>query len=185
MTDVTESRRATRSEASRALMKERALVRGEHRSEDVRERVRGAMRAIEQEMDANNGIYPHNKGAVSSAEVARRADVHPTTFFSPKQRDLGVEVKHWLEALKSRKVVGRGPVRRDLIARVADWKREFDGLAQSHRETELDLQQAQADLAQARAEMEKLQQENRRLQQMLSATSGQKVVPLLRPKGAE
>lgn len=172
------NQRDTRSESTRALMKERALERGHQRSDDVRERVRSVMKTIEKEMDGNDGIYPHNKGALSSAEVARRANVHPTTLFSAKQRALGEEVKQWLETIKTRKVVGRGPVRRDLASRLADWRRLYDGLAQSHRDTELELQQTQADLERARMDTEGLKRENEQLKRLLDVASMRKVVTL-------
>lgn len=179
MTDTNQNKqRATRSQATRALMKKRAKERGERRSNDVRDRVRSAMKSIEEEMDGNGGIYPHNKGALSSAEVARRAGVHETTFFSPKQRELGADVRKWLETIKTQKVVGRGPVRRELAARVADWRRKYDGLAQSHRDTELHLQQAQADLVKASENLDKLQLENDRLRKLLDRAVGEKVVSL-------
>ncbi|MDQ0140970.1 hypothetical protein [Cupriavidus necator] len=181
MTDETQDKTATRSDSTRALIRERALERGQQRSAEVERRVREAMQTIEAEIDANDGIYPHNKGALSSAELARRADVHPTTFFSPKQRALGDEVKQWLEGIKARKVVGRGPVRRELATRIADWSRLFEGLAQSHRDTELELQQTQAELAQTREDLAKLQHENDHLKKLLSAAGNKKVVPL-RPK---
>lgn len=184
MTDANQKKqRATRSNSTRALMKVRAQERGRLRSDEVRERVRSVMKGIEKEMEGNGGIYPHNKGALSSAEVARRAGVHTTTLFSPKQRDLGAEVKQWLEVIKTGKVVGRGPVRRELATRIADWRRMYEGLAQSHRDTELDLQQAQSNLVKTSEELNKLQRENDRLQKLLDKLGGANVVLLHRSKG--
>lgn len=165
-------------ESARVRLKERALERGRRRSDDVRERVRLAMSAIEKEMHDNEGIYPHNKGALSAAEVARRAHVHPTTLCSPKQRLLGAEVRQWLEVLKSSKGIGEGRGRRELATRIEDWRRLYDGLAQSHRDTELELQQVQAELAQALADLEKALRLNERLQKLLYEISGEKVIPL-------
>ncbi|KRB79045.1 hypothetical protein ASE07_04980 [Noviherbaspirillum sp. Root189] len=139
------------------------------------------MRIIEQELANNEDKYPHNKGDLSLNELARRADVHPTTFFSSKQRDFGLEVKKWLEEIKTGKVIGRGAVRRELADRIANWKALYDGLAQSHRDTELELQQAEADLIAARADIETLQREKQRLQEILSEMSDKKVVLLHQP----
>lgn len=173
----------TRSGITRALIQKRALEQGAQRSDEVRIRVTVALRTIEGEISSNEGIYPHNKGALSLAEVARRADVHPTTFFSPKQRELGSEVKAWLEKLKTKETVGRGPVRRELATRVADWARLYEKLQQSHRDTELDLQQCQAELAIAGKEIARLQAENTRLQGLLGNAGSNKVSPIRPKKG--
>jgi hypothetical protein len=172
---------AKRAESTRELIRAKALVRGEMRSSDTRGRVEAAMAAIEQEMTANDGIYPHNNGALSGAEVARRAGVHPTTLFSPKQRTLGGEVKDWLEALKKRKTVGAGPVRRALADRIADWRQMYEGLAQSHRDTELLLQQTQVDLESTAKQLEQVLLERDALREQL-AKRGPSTVVALPPK---
>lgn len=172
---------STRSDKTRALIKQKALQKGQARSDDVEQRVRAVMTNIEKEMTDNDGIYPHNKGALSLAEVARRADIHPTTFHTAKQQTFGKEVKAWLDALKEEKVVGRGPVRRELADRVADWKQQYEGLQQAHRETELELQQVQAEWQQLQDELDKLRREHERVLKQLAAATGEKVVPL-RPK---
>ena len=168
-----------RTEETLELMRTKALERGSARSIEVRQRVKDAMTAIQVEMASNDGIYPQNKGAVSAAEVARRAGVHPTTFFSPKQRELGDEVRVWLESLKKQKVVGRGPVRRALAERIADWRQLYEGLAQSHRDTELQLQQTESDLDKARRELEEVTHERDALRRLVAASAGSNVVPII------
>lgn len=175
--------RSTRSESTRALISERAKLRGQARSSDVGDRVRSAMKTIEQEMDENNGIYPHNKGAVSANEVARRAGIHATTFFTAAQRQLGAEVKSWIESLKTRKVVGRLRVRRELATRIADWRQMYDALAASHHKTELDLQQAEAERDDARKEAEDLKQQVAHMRALLDAATANKVAVLPKRKG--
>lgn len=169
---------STRSPETRALMSESAKKFGKMRSDGVRERVEKVMREIEQEMEANEGIYPHNKGAVSAAEVARRADVHQTTFFSPKQAELGNEVRTWLKNIKEGKIVGRGRVHREMAKRVSDWKKLHDDLAQSHRDTELELQQTQADLGKAQDQIQQLKAENDQLRKMLQTTGAAKLLSM-------
>jgi AraC-like DNA-binding protein len=171
-----------RSESTRALIKERALERGKERSEEFEKHVRSVMEIIERELADTENKYPHYKGDLSLNELARRANVHPTTFFSPKQREFGLEVKKWLGEIKTGKVIGRGAVRRDLAERIADWKALYDSLAQSHRDTELELQQTEADLIKARAAIETLQREKDQLQKILNEVSDRKVVLLNLPK---
>lgn len=158
--------------------KSAARKRGEKRTADVRARVKAAMSAIESEMAANEGIYPHRNGAVSAAEVARRAGIHPTSFFTEKLADLGSEVKHWLEGLKAEKVVGSTKAKKTLAARVSDWKRLYEALLQSHRDTELELQEEQHLHAEARKRVEALERENARLTTLLGGTEKRKVVTL-------
>lgn len=172
---------AKRTEATRALIRAKALERGQQRSAETRRRVVAAMAAIEQEMTSNEGIYPHNGGAVSAAEVARRAGVHTTTFFSPKQRELGEEVRAWLESLKKRNAASVTAVKRSLAERIADWKALYEGLAQSHRDTELQLQQVEAELGQAREQLATVSHERDALTEQLAKAGGGSVVPI-RPK---
>lgn len=153
MTKLRDRARITHSEATREKIREAAIAKGVQRADSVRQRVRDALATIEQEMAENNGTYPRNKGAISSAEVARRAGVHPTTFCNDKHRELGDEVKNWITSLKKTNILGRGPVRRELASRIEDWRRLYEGLAQSHRDTELELQQLQAELAELKAQL--------------------------------
>lgn len=152
--------------SNRKSITEQAKERGIKRSEKIREKVRAAISAIEREIEQNNGIYPHNHGALSSAEVARRAGIHPTTFFSPSQRELGAKVKHWLQS-KRPPELQTIRVRRDLRSRVADWKDLYNRLAQSHRDTELALHQALYELSGVREALEVKIEENRELKRKL------------------
>lgn len=168
-----------RADTTRELIRIKALARGQQRSADTRGRVEMAMAAIEQEIAANDGIYPQNKGALSAAEVARRAGVHSTTFFSPKQRELGQEVRAWLDSLKKRNAVGVGNVKRSLTDRIADWRELYEGLAQSHRDTELNLQQSEAELGLVREQLAAMAHERDMLREQLAKPGGSTVVPLL------
>lgn len=172
-----------RSETTRILIQKKALEQGAQRSDDVRTRVRAVMKAIDEEIAENSGIYPHNQGALSVTEVARRADIHPTTLYSAKQRELGEEVRSWLNQLKGQEPIGRGPAKKELSTRIADWRRLFENLQQSHRDTELDLQETNAALEESVKTIEVLQAENERLLSLLSKSGTEKIV-VLRPKKA-
>lgn len=182
MTKLRDSARIPHSKATREKIREAAVAKGVQRTDSVRQRVRETLSTIEQEMAANNGTYPHNKGAISSAEVARRARVHPTTFCNDKHRELGKEVKNWIASLKKTNVVGRGPVRRELASRIEDWRRLYDGLAQSHRDTELELQQLQAELAELKTQLADQQVELQQCRHQLAAASASKVIPIPKVK---
>lgn len=162
----------TFSQESRERMQAAALARHDARAERAHARVRVVMAAIQTEMADNNGIYPNNKGAVSLAEVARRAEIHQFTFHKPRYQELRQEVKDWLAALKSGTVVGRGRVRKELGTRVQEWKELYEGLLETYR-------MAEADLEHAKARLEDVIKENEKLQKRLSKSKSLKVVPLL------
>ena len=160
-----------------------AKKRGEKRTEEVQTKVKAIMAIIEEEMTSNDGIYPHRNGALSAAEVARRAGVHPTSFFTDKLRELGDEVRDWLGELKREKVVGAVKVHKTLAARIDDWRRLYDGLLQSHRDTELELQETQHQLREACESIKELEQKSARLEQLVNQAASTKVVPLRPRKG--
>lgn len=161
----------TYSDESRERMRAAALARSDTNAEATRERVRAVMTTIQEEMAANEGIYPHNKGAVSQAEVARRAEIHPNTFHKTRYVELGEEVKGWLDTLKQGTVVGRMRVRKELGTRVQEWKQLYEDLRETHRVTETDLAHANELLKEA-------QRENEELRRRVSELTKQKVLPL-------
>lgn len=170
MTDIKESKRAS-TEQSRERMRQAALSRYDSNAEETHKRVRAIMHTIKEEMAANAGIYPQNKGAVSLAEVARRAGIHPVTFHKERYVELAREVKLWLETLRQGATVGRVRVRKELGTRVQEWKQLYESLRETHRVTETDLAYAQARLQEALTE-------NGVLHQRVAELSKRKVVPL-------
>lgn len=63
-------------------MRSAALARYDSQAAQSHERVRHVMQAIQQEMAANEGIYPHNKGAVSMARSHDAQKYIPLLFTS-------------------------------------------------------------------------------------------------------
>lgn len=83
------------SEDARGRMRTAALARYDRAAQQTHERVRAMLQTITKEMEANQGISPHNKGALSLAEIGRRAGIHPLTFpqtaiYRDTQRGAGV-----------------------------------------------------------------------------------------------
>jgi hypothetical protein len=157
--------------SARSIIREKAKKQGLLRSAEIRRKVEDAMAIINNEMMTNNGIYPHNSGSISAAEVARRAGIHVTTLFSPNQKELGQRVKNWVHALKDREISTQARFRRTLSERIADWKTIYEGLAQSHRDTELELQAKEFELEQVRNELQKLKLENTNLKHLLESSN--------------
>lgn len=163
------------------IHKEAARLRGEARSAGVEARVREAMVTIQKEMSANNGIYPENGGAVSMNEVARRAKISETTLFSPKQKELGKNVKAWVESLKKTEVVGRKNVQRTVFERSEDWRNKYLALQDTHIATELDLQDAKVQLQDAQKALSELHNKYDALLEQMHAGSASKITPF--PRG--
>lgn len=168
--------------APRSVNHDAAKRRGDKRTEDVCVRVRAKMVEIANEMAGNGGIYPHRNGALSAAEVARRSGVHPTSFHTPKLKDLGGEVRDWLADLSKKQVVGSIKARKSLTERLSEWQGRYEGLQQSHRDTELELQELESRLETAEATIFELRAEISRLQAFATADAKGKVVPLPRKK---
>jgi hypothetical protein len=176
MTNNKEPKRSY-TEQSRERMRQAALSRYDSNAEETRSRVRTLMLTIQKEMAANGGIYPHNKGAVSQAEVARRAGIHPVTFHKERYVELSREVKQWLETLRQGATVGRVRVRKELGTRVQEWKNLYESLRETHRVTETDLAYVQARLQEALIE-------NATLRERIAKLSKQKVLHLKSTKDA-
>ena len=164
-----------------AIHKEAARLRGEARTAEVEAKVREAMVTIQKEMAGNNGIYPENGGAVSMNEVSRRAKISETTLFSPKQKELGKNVKAWVESLKKKEVVGRMRVRRTVFERSEDWRKKYLALQDTHIATELDLQDAKVQLQYAQQSLSELNNKYDALLDQMRAGAASKVTPF--PKG--
>jgi hypothetical protein len=138
-----------------------ALARGAARTTKIGIRVDDTMRDIADEMKANGGIYPKNGGAVSMAEIARRAEIDESTFYKKDNAALKEKVALWLETLKKKETVGRMRVRKNFQQRAESWKEKYDALTNRHIRTELDLQKLQADHEKLRGDYDALLEQMR------------------------
>lgn len=158
MKDRDGAKKHSLSEESRERMRNAALTRYDGLAQQTHARVRAMLQTIKKEMEANGGIYPHNKGALSLAEIARRVGIHPLTFHKPRYVAICQEVREGLETLRQGAVVGRTQVRKTLKNRALEWKQLYEDLLQAHRVSEIDLALAEARLEEALVENEKLRQ---------------------------
>lgn len=162
--------------------KEAALKRGQARSAEIERKVLAAMATIEAEIKANGGVYPENGGAVSKNEVARRAEISPSTLFSPKQRALGDRVLQWVKELEQKAGTGRMRVQRTYAQRAEDWKTEYLTVVDNYRKAELLLQSAQAERDEALDLVDKLKVENAALLEQLRMAGASKVTAIQKRK---
>ncbi|MCL4722924.1 MAG: hypothetical protein KJZ90_01490 [Rhodocyclaceae bacterium] len=121
-----------------------AAKRGAEKTAKVHQKVEDAIRAIAAEMQANGGIYPHNGGAVSMAELARRAGINEATFYKKDNTGLKERASLWLDTLKKKETVGRMRVRKTFQQRAESWHEKYKALETRHGITELQFQQLQA-----------------------------------------
>jgi hypothetical protein len=134
------------------------------------------MAAIEAEIDANDGVYPHNSGRLSQAELCRRANVSQKTLQNPSHRlTTLVEVNAWLKRVRRRMLVGRRSVRRAVTEQVDHWKDEYKKIATHYNvsrlevaDLEVKLQAKDAELVRAGTRIAALEAEIRGLRQDLS-----------------
>lgn len=148
-----------------------AAKRGAAKTAKLHQKVDDAIRAITAEMQGNGGIYPHNGGAVSMAEVARRAEINEATVYKRGNVALKERVSLWLDTLKKKETVGRMRVRKTHQQRAEAWHEKYKALETSHCITELQFQQLQA-------EHEKLQRDYDALLEQVRNNAAGKVSPM-------
>jgi len=159
-----------------------AIKRGAARTAQMETQVTDAMVAIKGDMQANGGIYPHNGGAVSMAELARRANINESTFYKKGNEKLKERGSLWLDTLRKKETVGRMRVKKDLTKRAEDWRHKHDALQQRHILTELQLQASEAEREDERGisqeKIATLERENTALREELRKACKTRVAPL-------
>lgn len=148
-----------------------AAKRGAEKTAKVHRQVDDAIRAIAEEMQANGGIYPSNGGAVSMAELARRAGINEATLYKKSNAALKERAVLWLDALKKKETVGRVQVRRSYQECAEGWHEKYKALETRHGITELQFQQLQA-------QHEKLKREYDALMEQMRAGAESNVIPM-------
>lgn len=132
------------------------------RTQAALERLRRAMRDIEAEILANEGIYPFNYGRVTQSELCRRADVKKATLQNPLHKDTTrVEIIHWLDGLNSQLTKTREGTRERVTAVTENLSVELKRLT-------LELEQVQARLVSAEKLIDQLHHENAALRVRLN-----------------
>lgn len=123
------------------------------RTEAALQRLRNAMRTIEAEVAANNGIYPFNFGRVTQSELCRRADVKKATLQNPVHKDTTrVEIMRWLDELGAQLTQTREGTRERVTAVADDLAAEVSRLTGAYEEVKTRLTQAEQLIEQLREE---------------------------------
>jgi hypothetical protein len=122
------------------------------RTEAALARLHKAMRDIEAEIAAHQGVYPFNYGRVTQSELCRRADVKKATLQNPLHKDTTrVEIMAWLDGLSTQLAQTRDGTR-ERVTEVAD------GLAAEVQRLTQALQTAEQRIAALEAENAALRQ---------------------------
>jgi cob(I)alamin adenosyltransferase len=149
------------SMTSLLLTPEPATDKPNARTAAALDRLRKAMREIEAEVLANQGIYPFNHGRVTQSELCRRADVKKATLQNPVHKDTTrVEIMGWLDTLASQLTHTRDSTRERVTEVTENLAAEVARLTQR-------CQHADEQLAQAKQRLEQLAQENALLRHQL------------------
>lgn len=136
-----------------------ATKRAAARKEALNDSVDGAMRAIVEDMKANKGIYPANGGAVSMAELARRAGINESTFYKPQNAKLKQRANLWLQQLQKKETIGRKRVRKHLKDIASDWKARYEAIDRDNIVTHLKLQELEAENLRLKDEVNSLREQ--------------------------
>lgn len=124
--------------------------------------IRNAMRAIELQIEANNGVYPYAGGEVSTAEVLRRAGKSQALLQKPRHRLVREEVGEWSLALRQKIKSGAKVVRRAVTERASSAEAALSAIRQRWVEAELEYVEKVAELEER---CRKLETENSLLRQ--------------------
>ncbi len=133
-----------------------AAKRGAARTEALNASVDQAMCVIIEEMKDNGGIYPQNGGAVSIAEIARRANVNESSFYKKHNVELKERVNLWVQQLQKKETIGRKRVRKQLEDVAREWKARYETLDSNNIVTNLKLQKMEAENLKLKDEVESL-----------------------------
>jgi hypothetical protein len=140
------------------------------RTDDVRKKLREAMKAIDLDIEKNEGIYPFQGGRVSLSEVCRRAGVHKVTLQGPSHRDSTKPMlQAWLAGLKSKLITGRKIVRKTVTSRADNWESMYRDVANKFNEMyAIDVIGRDKELARLRERIVELEADNLMLRSDLS-----------------
>ena len=173
------------SETSKELIRASALARGVQRHDAVAAKVTEAMRAIEQEIQANEGIYPSNGGALNLSELARRSGIGPKTLFAASYKDTFTTrvVTPWLLNIKGIEAASRREAKRKAAKQVSEWRELYGDLLSAYRISELEWQEARRLRAEAEEKVQQLMAENKALLRKINQLKKGNVTAL--PRRAE
>jgi|SRR5450830_1206276 len=123
------------------------------RTEAALERLRKAMREIEDEVVKNKGIYPFNYGRVTQSELCRRADVKKATLQNPGHKNTTrVDIISWLDELNMRLTQTHESTRERVTAVADDLAATIEKLTLANQAMQTRLNEAEQLIVQLKQE---------------------------------
>lgn len=148
------------------------------RTTDLIRRLKTAMATIEAEIQANEQIYPFNKGRVTQAEVCRRAGVNKVTLQNEIHKgSTKIVVDEWVKRMSTGIYVGRSNIRRAVNERVRLSRLTEEGVKTHYHIARIELGDARRRVRELEAEVEKLKSDNQALTALLQQGGRSNVVP--------
>lgn len=135
------------------------------RKESTEEAIERSQRLIERDVEKHHGIYP--MGAITAAEVLRRAGLNVRLLAKPRHHELRAEVNAWVERVQKRVLQGSEVIRRAVTERKDVAEATADAIRQRWVEAELEYVEAQNAMRKLHARCAELEAENARLRASL------------------
>jgi hypothetical protein len=103
-------------------LRDAAAAYAKQKSNDIVKVLQDTMKIIDEDMIANDGIYPHNAGKLNQRELCRRAGISFMTLQSPVHRlTTRVQVETWLQ---SKLIVTKKAAAKADVSRADHWKEQ-------------------------------------------------------------
>ena len=135
-----------------------------------------AMKAIELEIDANDGLYPYNGGRLNQAEVCRRAGIRNGSLQGKAHKTTTkCMVDEWIARVTEGMAKGHRSVRSTVTQRADDWKEAHRKIAEAYHIDHLVLEKAQKRITE-------LEEDNQTLRDQLAGMSGGKIISMPKKK---
>lgn len=149
------------------------------RTSDLVGRLERAMATMAAEIQANDNLYPFNKGRVTQAEVCRRAGVNKVTLQNEiHKKTTRVKVDEWVKKTSSGIFTGRSSIRRAVSERVHLARLAEDGVKTQYHIARIELGDARRRVRELEADVERLKSDNQALADLLKQEGQSKVVPI-------
>jgi hypothetical protein len=147
---------------------ERVRKSAEARTGRVINKIKTAMKEIEAEVKKFGGIYPHNSGRLSMAEVCRRAGVNPITMMGKAhRRTTRLMIQAWIKKLQL--IEGADKVRSEVTERAVTAEEKYQQIAcQFQAMYQIEMPKRDNEIELLKAQVSELRTENLLLQEAVS-----------------